>query len=119
MQAETVRAPARHANDDACARIGHARSVGGDQESGQVKVHCPIKERPHLGIGQVIGKCDNGVPRGDTDKVICKLQAGARQGPRVEAEALKLNRRDTPAGDTMMVDGKGGKQRLVPVLPLV
>ncbi len=34
-------------------------------------------------------------------------------------EALKLNRRDTPGGDTMMVDGKGGKQRLVPVLPLV
>ncbi len=34
-------------------------------------------------------------------------------------EALKLNRRDTPAGDIMMVDGKGGKQRIVPVLPLV
>ena len=34
-------------------------------------------------------------------------------------EALKLNRRDSPTGDTMMVDGKGGKQRVVPVLPLV
>ncbi len=34
-------------------------------------------------------------------------------------EALSLNLRDAPDGDTMMITGKGGKQRLVPVLPLV
>ncbi len=34
-------------------------------------------------------------------------------------EALQLNRADVPAADTMMITGKGGKQRVVPVLPMV
>jgi integrase/recombinase XerC len=34
-------------------------------------------------------------------------------------EALSLNRGDLPDGDTLMVTGKGRKQRLVPVLPVV
>ncbi len=34
-------------------------------------------------------------------------------------EALALNRGDVPAGDTLVVTGKGRKQRLVPVLPVV
>ncbi|HSV28767.1 MAG TPA: tyrosine recombinase XerC [Candidatus Omnitrophota bacterium] len=34
-------------------------------------------------------------------------------------EALGLERRDAPRGDTMMVTGKGRKQRVVPVLPVV
>lgn len=32
-------------------------------------------------------------------------------------EALKLNRSDWPAGDTIMITGKGNKQRLVTILP--
>lgn len=35
------------------------------------------------------------------------------------AEALSLNRRDLPKGEAMTVTGKGGKQRMVPVLPAV
>jgi integrase/recombinase XerC len=35
------------------------------------------------------------------------------------AEAIGLNRRDTPAAETMVITGKGDKQRLVPVLPVV
>ncbi len=35
------------------------------------------------------------------------------------AEALSLNRRDLPKGESMTVTGKGGKQRMVPVLPAV
>jgi len=35
------------------------------------------------------------------------------------AEALSMNRRDVPKGDSMTVTGKGGKQRMVPVLPVV
>ncbi len=35
------------------------------------------------------------------------------------AEALSLTRADAPAGDTMMITGKGRKQRMVPVLPAV
>ena len=34
-------------------------------------------------------------------------------------EALALNRRQVPEGDTLVVTGKGRKQRLVPVLPVV
>src|SRR5690606_16630556 len=34
-------------------------------------------------------------------------------------EALRLRRADAPDGDAMMVTGKGNKQRLVPVLPVV
>jgi integrase/recombinase XerC len=34
-------------------------------------------------------------------------------------EALALNRRQAPTGDTLVVAGKGGKERLVPVLPVV
>lgn len=34
-------------------------------------------------------------------------------------EALRLNRCDAPASDTMMITGKGEKQRIVPVLPIV
>jgi integrase/recombinase XerC len=35
------------------------------------------------------------------------------------AEALSLTRAEAPAGDTMMITGKGRKQRMVPVLPAV
>jgi integrase/recombinase XerC len=35
------------------------------------------------------------------------------------AEALDLNRGQAPFGDVLMVKGKGGKERLVPVLPVV
>ena len=34
-------------------------------------------------------------------------------------EALGLSRADAPKGDTMVVTGKGRKQRVVPVLPMV
>lgn len=35
------------------------------------------------------------------------------------SEALGLNRRDVPTSGSLIVDGKGGKQRQVPVLPIV
>ena len=34
-------------------------------------------------------------------------------------EALSLNQADTPDGDAMVITGKGNKQRVVPVLPIV
>ena len=35
------------------------------------------------------------------------------------AEALSLQRRDAPKGDSITVTGKGNKERLVPILPVV
>ena len=35
------------------------------------------------------------------------------------SEALSLDRRDAPTGESLRVTGKGGKERMLPVLPLV
>lgn len=50
------------------------------------------------------------------DLAILTLLYGA--GLRI-GEALGLDRRQTPGGDSLVISGKGGKQRLVPVLPIV
>ena len=49
----------------------------------------------------------------DTALVTMLYGCGLRIG-----EALALNRSQAPKGETMVVTGKGGKQRLVPVLPV-
>lgn len=53
---------------------------------------------------------------GARDVAILSLLYGC--GLRID-EALSLNQRDVPTGDAMTVTGKGNKQRIVPVLPLV
>lgn len=50
------------------------------------------------------------------DQAVLLLLYGA--GLRI-AEALSLTAGDVPLGETLSVTGKGGKQRVVPVLPLV
>lgn len=50
------------------------------------------------------------------DAAILTLLYGA--GLRI-GEALALDRRDAPAGPAMRVVGKGGKERVVPVLPVI
>ena len=52
----------------------------------------------------------------DRDTAVMTLLYGC--GLRI-SEALGLNRRDAPDGDSMVIRGKGGKERLVPVLPVV
>jgi integrase/recombinase XerC len=53
---------------------------------------------------------------GARDSAVLLLLYGA--GLRI-AEALSLKGRDVPFGQTLTVTGKGGKQRVVPILPLV
>ncbi|MCT2558836.1 tyrosine recombinase XerC [Tsuneonella sp. YG55] len=53
---------------------------------------------------------------GARDRAVLLLMYGA--GLRI-AEALSLTGGDLPLGDTLVVTGKGGKQRVVPLLPLV
>ena len=53
---------------------------------------------------------------GARDVAILTLLYGC--GLRID-EALSLNQEDAPAGDTMRILGKGNKERIVPVLPVV
>ena len=53
---------------------------------------------------------------GARDRAVLLLLYGA--GLRI-AEALSLSGGATPMGETLVVTGKGGKQRVVPILPLV
>jgi integrase/recombinase XerC len=53
---------------------------------------------------------------GARDRAVLLLMYGA--GLRI-AEALSLRAADLPLGETLMVTGKGGKQRVVPLLPVV
>jgi len=53
---------------------------------------------------------------GARDRAVLMLMYGA--GLRI-AEALSLRGADLPLGETLTVTGKGGKQRMVPLLPLV
>jgi integrase/recombinase XerC len=53
---------------------------------------------------------------GARDRAVLLLMYGA--GLRI-AEALSLKGADLPLGETLMVTGKGGKQRVVPLLPIV
>ena len=52
---------------------------------------------------------------GARDRAVLLLMYGS--GLRI-AEALSLEGRDVPLGDTLLVTGKGGKQRIVPVLEI-
>lgn len=53
---------------------------------------------------------------GARDRAVLLLLYGA--GLRI-AEALSLKGADSPLGETLSVTGKGGKQRIVPILPIV
>lgn len=53
---------------------------------------------------------------GARDRAVLLLMYGS--GLRI-AEALSLTGADVPLGETLRVTGKGGKQRVVPVLPIV
>ena len=53
---------------------------------------------------------------GERDRAVLLLMYGA--GLRI-AEALSLTGGDLPLGETLTVTGKGGKQRVVPLIPLV
>jgi len=53
---------------------------------------------------------------GARDRAVLLLMYGA--GLRI-AEALSLKGSDLPLGETLAVTGKGGKQRIVPLLPIV
>ncbi len=76
----------------------------------------PLTERQALAAVDAVAALDDEVWIGLRDTALLTLLYGC--GLRI-GEALALRRRDASAGETLMVTGKGRKQRLVPVLPVV
>ena len=76
----------------------------------------PLTERDALdAVATVADLSDEPwVARRDVALLMLLYGCGLRIG-----EALALDRRQAPTGDTLLVEGKGGKQRVVPVLPAV
>jgi integrase/recombinase XerC len=73
----------------------------------------PIEAKEAL---KVVGKLHDNPWIAARDVAILTLLYGC--GLRI-SEALNLNVEDTPTGDVMVITGKGNKQRIVPVLPIV
>ncbi len=76
----------------------------------------PLTERDALdAVATVADLSDEPwVARRDVALLMLLYGCGLRIG-----EALMLDRRQAPTGETLIVSGKGGKQRVVPVLPAV
>ena len=106
------------------ALIAFARSQSGDRDPAPPRLRGPrIKKglpRPVTPDEAVnIAELADGLASedwiGERDRAVLLLMYGS--GLRI-AEALSLIAGDAPLGETLMVTGKGGKQRLVPILPI-
>ena len=75
----------------------------------------PVTPDEAVNIADVVEALGNGWT-GARDKAVLLLMYGA--GLRI-AEALSLKGSDLPLGETLTVTGKGRKQRVVPLIPLV
>jgi integrase/recombinase XerC len=84
----------------------------------RVKKGLPRPVTPDEAIGLADAMIDNAAQDwiGLRDRAVLLLLYGA--GLRI-AEALSLTGAEVPLGDTLRVTGKGGKQRVVPILPAV
>ena len=105
--------------------ISYAKTQAGDDEASAPRLRGPrIKKglpRP-VTPDEALNVADvaKGLAREDwvgaRDRAVLLLLYGS--GLRI-AEALSLKGSDTPLGETLRVTGKGNKQRVVPVLPIV
>lgn len=107
------------------AFVAHARERIGDGDAAPPRLRGPrIKKglpRPvtpddAVNIADLVGADAEEPWIGARDRAVLLLLYGA--GLRI-AEALSLKGSDLPLGETLSVTGKGGKQRVVPILPLV
>lgn len=106
------------------AFIAFARSEAGDPDPAAPRVRGPrIKKglpRPvtpdeAVNLADMVDGTATEDWIGARDRAVLLLMYGS--GLRI-AEALSLQGRDTPLGEVLQVTGKGGKQRLVPILPI-
>ena len=76
----------------------------------------PVTPDEAVNLAEVVGGTATEDWIGERDRAVLLLMYGA--GLRI-AEALSLTGADLPLGETLTVTGKGGKQRVVPIIPLV
>ena len=106
------------------AFIGFARAQAGDPDPAAPRLRGPrVKKglpRPVTpdeasNLAELVGENATAGWIGARDRAVLLLLYGS--GLRI-AEALSLKGRDVPLGEVLQVTGKGGKQRLVPILPI-
>ncbi|MCK0128394.1 tyrosine recombinase XerC [Erythrobacter sp. F6033] len=107
------------------AFIAFARSESGDPDPSAPRVRGPrlkkglprpITPDEAVNIADMVDDTASDDWVGARDRAVLLLMYGS--GLRI-AEALSLNGGDVPLGETLQVTGKGGKQRVVPLLPIV
>ena len=100
------------------SRAGIADAAGPRLRSPRVKKGLPRPVTPDEAVGLAAEVADEASEPwiGARDRAVLLLMYGG--GLRI-AEALSLVGADLPLGETIVITGKGGKQRLVPVLPKV
>ncbi len=76
----------------------------------------PVTPDDALGLAETVAQAGSETWIGARDRAVLLLLYGA--GLRI-AEALALTGGALPLGETLLVTGKGGKQRVVPLVPLV
>ena len=76
----------------------------------------PVTPDEAVNLAEMVRQAPNEDWIGARDRAVLLLLYGA--GLRI-AEALSLKGADLPLGETLVVTGKGGKQRVVPILPVV
>ncbi|EAQ30165.1 tyrosine recombinase [Erythrobacter sp. NAP1] len=106
------------------ALIAYARSEAGDPDPSAPRL-CgprlkkglprPVTPDEAVNIADLIDGTASEDWIGARDRAVLLLMYGS--GLRI-AEALSLEGRDAVLGETLQVTGKGGKQRLVPILPI-
>ena len=99
-------------------RAGVAEQAGPRMRGPRVKkgIPRPITPDDAIGIADTVSEAAASEWIGARDRAVLLLLYGA--GLRI-AEALSLTAAALPLGETLRVTGKGGKQRVVPVLPVV
>lgn len=100
------------------AQVGMADPTAPRMRGPRVKKGLPRPVTPDEAINLAAGVEENSAIEwiGARDRAVLMLLYGA--GLRI-AEALSLTGAALPLGDVLTVTGKGGKQRAVPILPLV
>ncbi|MBV7259986.1 tyrosine recombinase XerC [Erythrobacter crassostreae] len=107
------------------AFIAFARSESGDPDPAAPRVRGPrlkkglprpITPDEAVNVADLVDGTASDDWIGARDRAVLLLMYGS--GLRI-AEALSLKGSDTPLRETLQITGKGGKQRLVPVLPIV